>query len=128
MVSEGGAYYVRDTMRGDEHYSIANGGAVTTVVNAIGIDLSADGLAWSARISPALTMAISPRRQLTLGATVDYLSRVATMSRDVAATATNTYAGGTSGTLAYNTASQSTGLIYAPLWSVTPTLSFTGQF
>lgn len=129
---EGGAYYVRETMRGDESYSIG-GGAVTpvpltTVTNANGIELSNDGVAWSARVSPSITMAMSPRRQLSIGASVDYLSRVATMSRSAAETATNTYAGTSDGTLAYNAPSQTNGLTFAPMWSITPTISFTGQF
>ncbi|QQR38659.1 hypothetical protein JI748_12915 [Devosia rhizoryzae] len=129
---EGGAYYVRETMRGNESYSVAGGVTpvpLTTVNNANGVDFSADGLAWSARISPSVTMALSPRTQLTLGASVDYLSRVATMSRRAAAT-TSTYAGtgNGNGTLAYNNAAQTNGLTFAPMWSITPTVSFTGQF
>lgn len=131
---EGGAYYVRDSYEGRESYSISGGSLaavpLTTVNNATGIDLEADGMAWSAKMSPSITVALAPNRQLTFGGSVDYLSRVATITRDGAVgSSTNSYAGSDDGALSYNAPSQTSNtLSFAPMWSFTPTVSFTGQF
>jgi hypothetical protein len=131
---EGGVYYVHDSMEGRESYSIGEGGPtavpLTTVTNANGINMKSDGVAWSAKISPSVTVALASNRQLTFGGAVDYLSRVASVTRDGSvASATNTYAGTDDGTLNYNAASQTAhSLSFAPMWSFTPTVSYTGQF
>jgi hypothetical protein len=131
---EGGAYYARDSYEGREGYSITGGSlsAVppTTVYNANGIDLDVDGFAWSAKVSPSVTVALAPNQQLTFGGSVDYLSRVATVTRDGSVgTSSNSYTGTDDGTLSYSGASQTTNtLSFAPMWSFTPTVSFTGQF
>ncbi|MDB5530587.1 MAG: hypothetical protein JWR51_3690 [Devosia sp.] len=131
---EGGVYYVHDNMEGRESYSIAGGAPtsvpLTTVNNANGIGMEADGVAWSAKISPSITVALASNRQLTFGGAVDYLSRVASVTRDGSvASATNTYAGTDDGTLNYNGSSQTAhALSFAPMWSFTPTVSYTGQF
>lgn len=130
---EGGAYYVRESYQGRESYSIS-GGAVapvplTTVYNANGVNLESDGIAWSAKISPAVTVALAPNRQLTFGGSLDYLSRVATVSRDGSVGMTSSYAGTDDGTLTYNAPSQTVNtLSYGPMWSFAPTVSLTGQF
>jgi hypothetical protein len=134
--AEGGLYYTHDSLKGTESYSVEGGGPVPSVVplrtvtNATGIDLHDNGLAWSARVSPSLTVALAPNRQLTFGAAVDYLSRVATVSRNGAvAVATSTYAGTDDGLLVYNAPSNTVNqLSFAPMWSLTPTISLTGQF
>jgi hypothetical protein len=131
---EGGAYYVRDSYEGQESYSVSGGTLaavpMTTVNNANGIDLEADGLAWSGKVSPSMTVALAPNRQLTFGGTLDYLSRVATVTRDGSvATATSSYAGTDDGALTYNGASQTANsLSFGSMWSFTPTVSITGQF
>ena len=131
---EGGVYYVHDSLEGHESYTIAGGALssvpLTTVRNANGISMASDGLAWSAKVSPSITVALASNRQLTFSGAVDYLSRVPTVTRDGSvATATNTYAGTDDGTLNYNAPSQTAhSLSFGPMWSFTPTVSFTGQF
>ncbi|MDB5588277.1 MAG: hypothetical protein JWP26_3247 [Devosia sp.] len=131
---EGGVYYVHDNMEGRESYSIAGGALtsvpLTTVSNANGIGMEADGVAWSAKLAPSITVALASNRQLTFGGTVDYLSRVASVTRDGSvASATNTYSGTDDGTLNYSASSQTAhSLSFAPMWSFTPTVSYTGQF
>lgn len=131
---EGGLYYVHDSLTGRESYSMGGGSPtlvpVTTVTNTNGLDLSADGVAWSAKVSPSVTYAIAPNRQITLGAAVDYLSRVPTVTRDgTVATVTTTYGGTDDGALNYSGQSQTSNrLSYAAMWSFTPTVSLTGQF
>jgi hypothetical protein len=131
---EGGAYHVEDRYEGREGYSIAGGSAavvpLTTVNNANRIDLEADGMAWSAKVAPAVTVALAPNRQITFGGTIDYLSRVATVSRDGSvSSAANSYAGSDDGALTYDGAAQTGNrLSFGSMWSFTPTVSFTGQF
>jgi hypothetical protein len=126
-------YYTQDSFKGREHYTIEGGSpsvTSTTVNNVNGIDMQDHGIAWSARIAPSVTVALASNRQLTFGGAVDYLSRVASVTRDGSvAVATNTYAGTDDGSLSYNAASQTVNkLAFAPMWSFTPTVSFTGQF
>jgi hypothetical protein len=131
---EGGAYYTRDSYEGREGYSISDGSLatvpLTNVYNANGIDLDTDGFAWSAKVSPSVTIALAPNQQLTFGGSVDYLSRVATLTRNGSVgTSLNSYAGTDDGALTYNGSSQTTNtLSFAPMWSFTPTVSFTAQF
>jgi hypothetical protein len=126
---EGGLYYTMDSLESQESYTI--GGAVPLrVASNKGLRLDAEGIAWSARLAPSLTIALAPNRQLTLGGTLDYLSRAATVTRgSAAAIASNSYAGGDDGAMNYNgEMSTSHALAFGPMWSFGPTVSLTGQF
>lgn len=129
MGLEGGLYYTMDSLDGQESYAVG-GAAPQKVTSNKGLRLAANGIAWSARLSPSVTFALAPNRQLTLGGTFDYLSRAATVSRaGAAATASNSYAGTDEGAMNYNGASTTShALAFGPMWSFGPTISLTGQF
>jgi hypothetical protein len=131
--AEGGLYSTLDSLKGSEKYTIDGGSptpASTTVNNTNGVDLQTNGLAWSAHVAPSVTLAVARNRQVMFGGAIDYLSRVATVSRDgTVNVASNTYAGTDDGSQTYNSATTTvTRLAFGPMWSFTPTFSFTGQF
>jgi hypothetical protein len=132
--AEGGLYSTLDSLNGSEKYTIDGGSptpaASTTVNNASGVDQQANGLAWSAHVAPSVTIAVARNRQVMFGGAIDYLSRVATVTRDgTVSVAANTYAGTDDGSQTYNSATNTvTRLAFGPMWSFTPTFSFTGQF
>jgi hypothetical protein len=132
--AEGGLYSTFDSLKGSEKYTIDGGSPTvatsTTVDNANGVDQQTNGLAWSAHVAPSVTIAVARNRQVMFGGAIDYLSRVATVTRDGAVSvASNTYAGTDDGSQTYNSATSTvTRLAFGPMWSFTPTFSYTGQF
>ncbi|HEV7277104.1 MAG TPA: hypothetical protein VGN80_12530 [Devosiaceae bacterium] len=126
---EGGAYYANTHYSGEESYSLTGGDpALTlgdqTVENAVEVVDTDHGLALAVRGHAALTTAISANQQLTFGAGVEYLSRVATVDRELGGTVTPgagdiTYAGPASG---------SSLLTFGDMWGFSGSISFTGQF
>jgi hypothetical protein len=133
--AEGGLYYTIDSLSGRESYTVANGQLVpvpsTTVDNANTAAGSANGLAFAARGNAAFTVSLAENRQITFGGQVEYLSRVATVTRPSSAPAlTNTYvAGSSTGTVTYDTVASSAPILsFGDMWNFTGTISFTGQF
>lgn len=132
---EAGVFYTMDSLYGTESYSVEGGATtpvpLTTVTNANTASGSANGVAWSAKADGTLTMALSPTRQLSFSGSLEYLSRVATVTRSNNTTlAANTYVPGSDdGTLTYNAASSNMPILsFGDMWSFTGAVSFTGQF
>jgi hypothetical protein len=130
-----GLYHTTDSLHGTESYYVEGGEPTTaprtTVTNATAATGSANGVAWAAGFDGSLTMALAPNRQLTFGAGVDYLSRVATVTRsNNVVLSTNTYVPGSDdGAAIYNTPSSNLPILsFGDMWSFTGTVSFTGQF
>ncbi|MEX2430753.1 MAG: hypothetical protein WD645_02405, partial [Dehalococcoidia bacterium] len=126
---EGGAYYANTRYSGEESYSLTGGDPALvlgdqTVQNAVEVVDTDNGLALALRGQAALTTAISANQQLTFGAGVEYLSRVATVDRELVGTVTPgagdvTYEGPASG---------SSLLTFGDMWGFSGSISFTGQF
>lgn len=134
--AEGGVYYTIDSLSGTESYTVAGGTPTvvpsTTVTNATQATGSANGWAFAARGNAAFTVDLSENQQITFGGQVEYLSRVATVTRPAAPPALggNTYvAGSPNGTATYNAAADNLPILsFGDMWNFTGTITFSGQF
>ena len=127
---EGGLYATNTTYEGNETYELTGGnplGGTASVDNAVDVSDEEDGIAYALRSQATYTTAISDGMQFSLGLGGEYLSQVATISRDpisgVTVDAGNENA-------SYDGAASTTNNIisFGDMWSVTLTGSITGQF
>ena len=134
---EAGLYYTLSSLAGSESYSVGGGlntpVPATTIQNANGINQSATGLAYAARVGSSISMPVGQAMQLTLGGNVEYLSRVASPGRSGASSASSSAApfGITSdnGTTTYTGQSSDNTLIaFGAMWAFGATASLTGHF
>ncbi|WP_374622470.1 hypothetical protein [Devosia sp.] len=144
--AELGAYYAATSYSGSETYSVFGGEATdglgvpigpiaaTTVTND-GLEIDENGIAWAARGSASISVAIADNMQVVFTGTGEYLSRAAGISHDDALAAvvigapaglgadetgtTADYAGGGGG---------GTSLSYSGVWNFGGSVSLVGQF
>lgn len=126
---EGGLYATNTTYEGSETYEVTGGvplDGTASVENAIGVSDEEDGVAYALRSQATYTTAISNGMQFSLGLGAEYLSQVATISRDPISGVTNVG----NETAVYDGATSTTNnlISFGDMWSVTLTGSITGQF
>ncbi len=144
--AELGAYYAATSYSGTETYSVFGGEATDGVGNPIGpiaattvtndgLEIDENGIAWAARGSASISVAIADNMQIVFTGTGEYLSRAAGISHDDALAAvvigtpgglgadetgtTADYVGGAGG---------GTSLSYSGVWNFGGSVSLVGQF
>jgi len=143
--AELGAYYAATSYSGSASYAVFGGEAEDGFGNPIGpvdpntvvgdtLDIDENGIAWAARGSASISVAIADNMQVVVTGTAEYLSRVAGISHDDAMAAVTvsgptivgsdgtssadySSAGGTGANLSYNGA-----------WNFGGSVSLVGQF
>jgi len=109
---EGGLYATRTDYEGNETYSVTGGVPLAvdrSVANAAVVQEDEGGVAYALRTQATYTTAVSETMQFSLGVGGEYLSQVATISRDPSADVAPS-------------------ISYGSMWSATLSASITGQF
>lgn len=129
--AEGGIYYTSTTYDASETYELSGGVPSpvngTTVENGIEVGSDDNGFAYALRTQGTFTTAVSNSMQVSFGLGAEYLSQVATITRDGTGLVGPTpLADGVS----YDGPDSASGSVisYGDAWSWTATVSLTGQF